>query len=332
MIIISVFFIDCWVFDVLFLGPAGSMEAGRNVDVASSLLSNMDVPYVVASPLLLQSIPTWKKNGVLGLQSVVMYSLPELDGAIDTVVLGGLVGDKIALVPERVRKLCDRLHGWISLRKTPVRDRRVSIVLYGFPPNVGAVGTAALLDVPNSLEALLRRMHDEGYDVGNFATDPDASGQSLVAALAILGENPVIAAGVDRMQDAVESRMERAREGDKTVNEALSAPGGGLGGAEVAGIDMKYDDLTKIMGKYMTKKVLRAWNPDKERGPGMNAKNEMVVCGLQVGNIFITVQPLLGVEGDPMRQVQIMCFICVNSLNKSDRLDNSFTGSCLRGI
>lgn len=74
------------------------MEAGRNVDVASQLLKSMDVPYVVASPLLLQSIPMWKSNGVLGLQSVVLYSLPELDGAIDTVVLGGLVGDKVCLL------------------------------------------------------------------------------------------------------------------------------------------------------------------------------------------------------------------------------------------
>ena len=27
----------------------------------------------------------------------------------------------------------------------------------------------------------------------------------------------------------------------------------------------------------------------------------MVVAGLQLGNVFVTVQPLLGVEGDPMR-------------------------------
>ena len=206
-------------------GPAGSMEAGRNVDVASSLLENMDVPYIVASPLLLQSIPIWKSNGVLGLQSVVLYSLPELDGAIDTVVLGGLVGDKIALVPERVRKLCSRLHGWISLRRTPAEDRKISIMLYGFPPNVGAVGTAALLDVPNSLENLLKRLEKEGYDVGDFANDPNSSGQSLVAALSILGENSVIASGVDRMQDAIEKKMERARNGDKTVPETLASPG-----------------------------------------------------------------------------------------------------------
>eukprot|EP00957_Ditylum_brightwellii_P134834 10280091-Ditylum_brightwellii.AAC.1 len=65
-------------------------------------------------------------------------------------------------------------------------------MVYGFPPNVGAVGTAALLDVPNSLERLLKRLDKDGYDVGGFATDPDASGESLVAALAILSENSVI--------------------------------------------------------------------------------------------------------------------------------------------
>ena len=95
------------------------MEAGRNTAVAETLLRNMNIPYIIASPLLLQSIPQWKQSGVLGLQSVVLYSLPELDGAVDTVVLGGLVGDKIALVPERVRKLDQRIHGWINLHRTP---------------------------------------------------------------------------------------------------------------------------------------------------------------------------------------------------------------------
>jgi magnesium chelatase subunit H len=112
-----------------------------------------------------------------GLQSVVLYSLPELDGSIDTVVLGGLVGDKISLIPERVRKLTSRLKGWVNLRRTPKFERKISVVLYGFPPNVGAVGTAALLDVPHSLELLLRRLHAEGYDVGSFATDHNASGE-----------------------------------------------------------------------------------------------------------------------------------------------------------
>jgi magnesium chelatase subunit H len=173
-------------------------------------------------------------------------------------------------------------------------------MIYGFPPNVGAVGTAALLDVPNSLEHLLKRLHDEGYDVGDFATDPDANGQSLVAALSILCEDSVTAAGLSKMPKAIEGRMQRARAGDKTVPETLGLPGGGLGGAQVVGKEMNSDDLEKMLGKYMMKKVRKAW-PESERGPGVNGKGEMVASGLQLGNIWITVQPLLGVEGDPMR-------------------------------
>lgn len=295
--------IDCIVSTIGFPlvgGPAGSMEAGRNVAVAEKLLRDMDVPYIIASPLLLQSIPQWKKDGVLGLQSVVLYSLPELDGAIDTVVLGGLVGDKIALIPERVRKLVSRIKGWVDLRKTPKEDRKIAIVVYGFPPNVGAVGTAALLDVPRSLDNLLKRMHEEGYNVGDFATDPDACGESLVAALSILNEDAVISAGTEKMNEALDTRIQRAVQGIRPTPETLAKPNAGLGGAQIRALSVSNDDLESVMGKYMWKKVRRAW-PEKERGPGIASNGDMVVSGLQVGNVWITVQPLLGVEGDPMR-------------------------------
>jgi len=281
-------------------GPAGSMAAGRNVAVAEKLLTAMNVPYFVASPLLLQSIKQWKQNGVLGLQSVVLYSLPELDGAIDTVVLGGLVGDEIELVNERVQKLVTRIKGWVELRKTHKKDRKVAIMVYGFPPNVGAVGTAALLDVPKSLDNILLQMHKEGYDVGNFADDPDVCGESIVAALGILSEDSVIAAGADRMKEALETRIERAINGDKTIAETLAKPGGGLGDAAVRAINVSFDELENVMGKYMTAKVRRAWT-EKDRGPGTSSTNDLVISGMQVGNVWIAVQPLLGVEGDPMR-------------------------------
>ena len=44
--------------------------------------------------------------------------------------------------------------------------------LYGFPPNVGAVGTAALLNVGNSLRNILKKLGSEGYSVGGFGTFP----------------------------------------------------------------------------------------------------------------------------------------------------------------
>jgi cobalamin biosynthesis Mg chelatase CobN len=56
----------------------------------------------------------------------------------------------------------------------------VAILLYGFPPGVGATGTAALLNVPRSLEKTLAALHREGYTVG----DADAvDGEAIVSAL-----------------------------------------------------------------------------------------------------------------------------------------------------
>jgi magnesium chelatase subunit H len=221
------------------------------------------------------------------------------------------VGDKIALVPERVRKLTSRLKGWIELRRKPKSERKIAIALYGFPPNVGAVGTAALLDVPKSLELLLKRMSQDGFDVGDWDKDPDASGESLVAALSVLSESPVIARGAKRMQDGVDAKIARAVHGDTTVNAALARPGAGLGGARVMARDISADELERVMGKYMFKKVRRAW-AENERGPGVSATGDLVVAGLQLGNVFLFVQPLLGVEGGkfPPILIALCCPVC----------------------
>ena len=157
-------------------GPAGSMEAGRQVAVAKRILGAKNIPYFVSAPLLIQDIASWTRQGVGGLQSVVLYALPELDGAIDPVPLGGLVGDKIYLVPERVERLTDRVKAWVNLRRKPPQDRKIAVILYGFPPGYGAVGTAALLNVPQSLRQLLQEMQQAGYDVGELPED----GETLV--------------------------------------------------------------------------------------------------------------------------------------------------------
>ena len=68
----------------------------------------------------------------------------------------------------------------MQLRQTPTRDRKVGLVLYGFPPNVGAVGTAALLNVPRSLDAILATLSEAGYNAPT-----GLSGEALVAGDAI---------------------------------------------------------------------------------------------------------------------------------------------------
>ena len=57
-----------------------------------------------------------------------------------------------------------------------------TVQLYGFPPNVGAVGTAALLNVGASLGNLLKELRGQGYNVGGKGAGP-GEGAGLVLLL-----------------------------------------------------------------------------------------------------------------------------------------------------
>ncbi|MBE9004805.1 magnesium chelatase subunit H [Fortiea sp. LEGE XX443] len=245
-------------------GPAGSMEAGRQVEVAKRILTAKNVPYIVAAPLLIQDIHSWIRQGVGGLQSVVLYALPELDGAIDTVPLGGLVGENIYLVPERVQRLIGRVKNWINLRQTPASERKLAIILYGFPPGYGAVGTAALLNVPRSLIKFLHALKDQGYDVGEIPED----GEELI-----------------RQVKAADEEMERWEKNKPFPDSANT---------------VNVRKLEKWLGYLRTSRVEKQWK--SLTGSGIKTYgDELHVGGVQLGNVWIGVQPPLGIQGDPMR-------------------------------
>lgn len=236
-------------------GPAGSMEAGRQTEIAKKILAAKNVPYLVAAPLLIQDIHSWTRQGIGGLQSVVLYALPELDGAIDTVPLGGLVGEDIYLVPERLQRLTGRVKRWIALRQTPPAARKVAIILYGFPPGYGAVGTAALLNVPRSLLKFLHALKAQGYDVGELPEDGEALIQRVKAA------------------------DERPAEKGSTVNAKT---------------------LDRWLGYLLTTRIEQQWQ--SLTGTGIKTYgDELQIGGVQLGNVWIGVQPPLGIAGDPMR-------------------------------
>lgn len=244
-------------------GPAGSMAAGRQVEVAKRILEAKNVPYIVAAPLLIQDIHSWTRQGIGGLQSVVLYALPELDGAIDPVPLGGLVGEQIYLIPERVQRLTGRLKRWIALRQKPVQERRIAIILYGFPPGFGATGTAALLNVPRSLLKLLQALKAEGYTVG----DLPENGEELIAGVKIADE-------ALRVESLPNSHQTLAK---------VDAP-----------------TLEKWLGYLRSQWIVKQWHSLTDTGI-KTYDGKLLIGGLQLGNVWIGVQPPLGIPGDPMR-------------------------------
>jgi magnesium chelatase subunit H len=249
-------------------GPAGSMEAGRQIEVAKRILIAKNVPYLVAAPLLIQDIHSWTRKGIGGLQSVVLYALPELDGAIDPIPLGGLVGEDIYLVPDRLKRLTQRLKNWVHLRRTPPADRRIAIILYGFPPGFGAVGTAALLNVPRSLLKFLQTLKEEGYTIG----DLPETGEDLIRQLQT----------ADQASDLTTSPSSPS---------ASSIP---------PSVAINVRTLEKWLGPLRTHWIEKNWK--SLTGTGIKTLgDDFLLGGIQLGNVWIGVQPPLGISGDPMR-------------------------------
>ncbi|MEA5628210.1 magnesium chelatase subunit H [Nostoc sp. UHCC 0251] len=253
-------------------GPAGSMEAGRQIEVAKRILTAKNVPYIVAAPLLIQDIHSWTRQGVGGLQSVVLYALPELDGAIDTIPLGGLVGENIYLVPERVQRLIGRVKTWVALRQKPASERKIAIILYGFPPGYGAVGTAALLNVPRSLLKFLHALKEQGYTVGDLPED----GEELIR------------------------WVKEADESNSLVGWASCPPldNGGQDAHPTNTVNVR--TLEKWLGYLQTSRIEKQWK--SLTGTGIKTSgDDFQIGGVQLGNVWIGVQPPLGIQGDPMR-------------------------------
>ncbi|MEO0990365.1 MAG: magnesium chelatase subunit H [Pseudomonadota bacterium] len=167
--------------------------AYNDSDAAVKTLTGLDVPYIAAHPLEFQTLDQWETStqGLGPVETTMLVALPEIDGATNPTVFAGrraAPGQNTpwhgtaerAMVPadERVERLAARALRLVTLRRTPKSETNVAVVLFGFPPNAGAAGTAAYLSVFESLFNTLNAMKAEGYDV-----DPPASVEALRTAV-----------------------------------------------------------------------------------------------------------------------------------------------------
>jgi len=148
--------------------------AYNDARAAEEILTKLDMPYIAAHAVEFQSLESWRDSdrGLLPVESTMMIAIPELDGATGPLLFGGRVdsgeGETARdMVPEmeRVEALAARVDRLITLRRTPRAERKVAVVLFSFPPNAGAVGTAAYLSVYESLFNTLKAMAAAGYTV-----------------------------------------------------------------------------------------------------------------------------------------------------------------------
>ena len=157
--------------------------AMNDSEAAVEFLKGLNVPLRSAVSLDVQTLESWEDSwtGLNPVQAGMQVAIPEIDGATEPFVYGGMTaaGVEPVALEDRCRRLARRLRRWNRLQTARRGELKLALVLFCFPPNKGNIGTAADLDVFPSLYEILARLRADGYDV-EVPADADALRETLL--------------------------------------------------------------------------------------------------------------------------------------------------------
>jgi magnesium chelatase subunit H len=147
-------------------------------------LQRLNRPYMVALPLVFQTTEEWEDSdlGLHPIQVALQMAIPELDGAIEPIVVSGrdgLTGRAITL-QDRVEAIAQRSIKWARLKCLPRATKKLAITVFSFPPDKGNVGTAAYLDVFGSIYKVMEAMKTGGYHIEDMPESPQALMEAVI--------------------------------------------------------------------------------------------------------------------------------------------------------
>jgi magnesium chelatase subunit H len=233
--------------------------AMNDSEAAAQFLKQLNRPYRSAVSLDTQTIDAWRESqtGLNPVQAGMQIAIPEIDGATEPFIYGGIPASGVEPVAldDRCARFARRLKRWNRLRTAPRGELKLALIVFCFPPNKGNIGTAADLDVFPSISDSLTKLKNEGYEV------------ELPASADVLRE---------RLTGGNAERFAA------TANVAYR---------------MNVDEYRRLC-PYVDE-VEKGWGPPPGRVNSFG--RDLLVQGLQLGNVFVGVQPTFGYEGDPMR-------------------------------
>ncbi len=152
-----------------------SLKIGLNPKVAIPVLSRLNVPVIDAIVLYSQSKDEWERSpvGLDILERAWQVAMPEMGGIIQPTVFAskekvidketGIEYIEEMPIPERIKRLVDRIKAWINLQDKPNKDKKIAIIYYNYPPGKQNIGAAYLNVMPESLWEIYSRLKAEGY-------------------------------------------------------------------------------------------------------------------------------------------------------------------------
>ncbi len=255
----------------LILNTTGFSIAKIGSESQAKLWQKLDVP--VFQVILSGSTKEYWQNNFQGLTppDVAMnVALPEVDGRIITRAISfksvanwneKLETDVVVYQPlqDRVDFVADLATNWVKLKHTPSQEQKIALILANYPNKDGRIANGVGLDTPASCLNILHALQAAGYSLENIPED----GDELIRRL------------TQGVTNDLETRSLRQ------VNQYLSVE--------------DYQEYFTSLPKEIQAAINQRWGKIFEQQP----QNMIPISGIQLGNIFVGIQPSRGYDLDP---------------------------------
>ncbi len=256
----------------------------------TELWEKLDVP-VLQVILSGGSVEQWELQfkGLSPRDIGMNVALPEVDGRIITRAVSfkavqtrnsDLETDVVVYEPvsDRIEFVAQLAANWVRLRSKPPQERRIALILANYPNRNGRLANGVGLDTPASCIEILQALHQAGYQVEN----PPTQGDELIQRLT---------SGITNDPESREWRP---------VQQSLSWT--------------EYQEYFASLPEQVRQGISERWGieEDAETGRHSDAGKELSaseclcvpassfpVPGIQLGNIFVGIQPSRGYDNDP---------------------------------
>lgn len=197
-------------------------------------------------------------------------ALPEVDGRIISRAVSfktiqtrnpDLETEVVSYEPvgDRIDFVADLAAHWVQLRQTPPAQRRIGLILANYPTRDGRLANGVGLDTPASCIEILQALEQTGYHL----EAPPQTGQELI----------------ERLTTGVTNDPEG--QGLRLVEATLSLA--------------DYQEYFATLPPAVQTGMLNRWGPPAKSIPPTG----IAIAGLQLGNIFVGIQPARGYDLDP---------------------------------
>ncbi len=150
---------------------------GKYYEKIHNFFADLNVAVLQANGIH-RSRDNWKEDtvGMGPAELVTGVVSPEFDGQIITVPLTFMERDetgnyKYRSVPDRVYRIASLAIEWAILRRTPINERKIAIMLNMYPPSNDRLGGAGGLDTFQSIKDVLIKMKKLGYTIDHLPND-----------------------------------------------------------------------------------------------------------------------------------------------------------------